>query len=107
MSREDFNKRLFYTYMRTGKVWYIMPNYGSSGITYYRTFHQYVGNRNAVQISIARMPATGPGELYEEIKVVAIESTPTNNLVLPILPIIPTLDIRNYAELMREVGLEE
>ncbi len=72
MSIEDFNKQLFYTYMRRGNVWYILPNYGNVAATYYRTYHQYIPNRSAVQITIARVNTIGPGETYEEVKVVAI-----------------------------------
>ena len=102
MSIDDFNKKLFYTYMRRGNVWYILPNYGNAGQTYYRTYHQYIPNRSAVQITIARVNTTGPGELYEEVKVVAIETTP-ETLVPTVIQ--PTVDIRDFTQVMGELGI--
>lgn len=104
MARDDFDKKLFYTYMRRGNVWYILPNYGNGAVTYYRTYHQYVASRNAVQISISRVIETGPGEEYNEIKVVAIESTPSSSFIIPFSP---TVDLRDFKQVMSEVGIEE
>jgi hypothetical protein len=102
MSIDDFNKLLFYTYMKRGNVWYILPNYGNAGRTYYRTYHQYIPNRSAVQITIARVNTTGPGETYEEVKVVAIETAP-ETLVPTVIQ--PTVDIRDLTQVMGELGI--
>ncbi|WP_162418223.1 collagen-like protein [Cyclobacterium roseum] len=103
MSIDDFNNKLFYTYMKRGNVWYILPNYGNAGRTYYRTYHQYISNRSAVQITIARVTTTGPGETYEEVKVVAIETT--ENLVPTAIQ--PTADIRDFNQFRKVLGIEE
>lgn len=105
MSQSDFNKTLFYTYMKnTNDFWYVLPNYGNAGRTYYRTYHRYLPTINAVRISIVRVTATGPGENYEQVKVVAIETTPASRFQLPVLP---TVDIRDYNQVVRGVGLAE
>lgn len=102
MSSSDFDTKLFYTYMRRGNVWYILPNYGNGAVTFYRTFHQYVANRNAVQISISRVTATGPGELYEEVKVVAIEIAPSGRFLIPFST---NVDLRDFTQVMDELGI--
>ncbi|HSI75820.1 MAG TPA: hypothetical protein VK957_07990 [Lunatimonas sp.] len=103
MSRSDFDKKLFYTYMRRDNVWYILPNYGNGAATYYRTYHRYIidlrTRTGAVQITISRV---GPGENYEEIKVVAIEST--QEALVPTV-IQPSVDIRDYTQVMSELGI--
>ncbi|WP_162418452.1 collagen-like protein [Cyclobacterium roseum] len=104
MSQSDFRNRIFYTYMRRGADWYVLPNYGLLGRTYYRTFHRYVENRNSARISISRVVETGVGETYSEIKVIAIETTPAVRFQLPVLP---TVDIRDYNQVVRGVGLAE
>ncbi|NHE58478.1 collagen-like protein [Cyclobacterium plantarum] len=104
MSQSDFSNRIFYTYMRRGADWYVLPNYGSLGRTYYRTFHRYLESSNSARISISRVVETGAGESYNEIKVIAIETTPAVRFQLPVLP---TVDIRDYNQVMQGVGLAE
>lgn len=104
MSKAEFDSKLFYTYIKNSSdVWYVMPNYGTGGDTFYRTWHVY-HSTNAARISIARVSQTGSGESYEEIKVVAIETTPAS--LFPTV-IQPTLDIRDFNQVMSEVGMNE
>ncbi len=104
-SKEEFDKTLYLIFMGQSdaqrEIWFSMPGFGALQQTEYNSIMRYFFNNTRATATIFRPAGSGPGEVYEAVKIFAIESTETSRINLA------DIDLTDYEEVARHFGFKE
>lgn len=96
MTQTQFNNSLFFVYMRAGTTWYPLPGTGPNGLSSYRITISYSSLFSRFRI----IRSSGIGDSFDQFKIVSIEGTPGNRILLP------DIDFLDFQKVAEHFGLE-
>lgn len=91
-----YNNSLFFVYMRAGTLWFPIPGPGANGLSSYRTTISFSSNLARFRV----LRSGGVGDMIDQIKIVSIEGTPGNRVMLP------DIDFNDFNKVVDYFGLE-
>jgi len=96
MTQSQYNLTIFFGYMRAGNFWYPVPGPGPNATSNYRFTQIYLSNF----ARFAFIKSSGIGENFDLFKIVSIEGTPGNRIMLP------DIDFNDFNKVAEHFGLE-